>query len=159
MVKKNLILILILFLGLSCKISSVFPEESNDSLEIQKVINNYLDGFANQDANYSMEQISPNYYNIRDGEIFDYEKMKSIQEDNINKFYKSHTNYRHSDVNISNLVVDGDKATLDLEFKWRALNLNTSEEEESAERRMVALAKEGNSWKIIKIRTVEAGVN
>lgn len=159
MIKRNLVLILVLLLALSFKIIPGFTEETNDSLEIQKVVNNFLDGFANQDLNYLMEQISPNYFNILDGETFDYDKIKSIQENNIKQFYKNHTNYRHSDVNITNLVINGDKASLDLEFRWRALNLDTSNEEELMSKRIMALAKEDGLWKITKIRKVTTDAN
>lgn len=154
MIKRNLFLILVLLLALAFKSNPAFSEENNDSLEIQKVVNNYLDGFANQDLNFLMEQISPGYYSLRDGEAFDYEKIKSAQENFIKAFYKIHTNLRHWDVKITNLVISGDKATLDLEYKWKALNLDTSNDEEATRRRFLGLAKENGLWKIIQIKKI-----
>ena len=96
-----------------------------------------------------MNQISHNYSRVDEsGNTVDYAEFKS----NVENAVKVMANGSVSNLEISDLTVQGDKATLSMAYNFKALNLNNNEEKSSKITSVVNLAKEGESWKIVQIQ-------
>ncbi len=139
MKKWFLFLVLILIVGLSYRITPVLAESKEDATAIKKVIENYFKGFAERDLNLVMDQFSPNfsYLDRKTGEVRYYAYLKSSLEPYF-KFSKKNTSI--SDFKITNLNVQDNKATLEVEY---------NSETGVSVKQIFSLVKEGGSWKII----------
>jgi len=147
--KMILCLLLILSFGIFCGVTTLLAQDNADTTAIKQVIDNYLAGRAKSDLNLIMNQISHNYSRVDEsGNTVDYAEFKS----NVENAVKVMANGSVSNLEISDLTVQGDKATLSMAYNFKALNLNNNEEKSSKITSVVNLAKEGESWKIVQIQ-------
>jgi hypothetical protein len=150
--KYLLFLILILAVLISYKITPILAQEENDRLEIEKVIQSFFKSSFANDLESSMKDISHNYSDSMDGKFVDYEQFKLIQEKLLNNMSKKYVNYSFSDLKTDKLDIQGNKATLEIEFISYGFNLDTVRKESRIQKRFIAIEKENGSWKIIKMR-------
>lgn len=152
MYKINFIAIVSLLIFFSCKITTALPAETSDASEIQEVAKAYLDTFANRDFDGMMELISPNYYYAGDEGPVNYAQLRLNQKRRMDNIYKKGGDFSYSEVKISDPDIRGNIATVNVEFKLQALNLETLERAEAARSIFFTLAKEDGAWKIIQIK-------
>lgn len=146
---KKWILFLILFLvgQINYDTMSVLAETDKDSLAIKKVIENYCKGFAKRNLDLVMKQISAKYSSFdKEGNVVDYANLKSTLE----RRFKNLVNISISDLKITNLNVQDNKATLEMEYNIKGLNLDTDKDVNLKVKKSVSLVKEDSSWKIVQ---------
>lgn len=156
MKKWVLLLVLISIVQVGYRITSVLAQSHEETAikekaAIKEVIENYFRGVANRDINLIMQQISTNYSVLnREGETVDYAGFKSLAEKRIANLVNS----SYSDLKISNLNVQDNKATVKMEFNFKGFRLGTSNEIIAKRRALVSLVKEDGSWKIVQLRNM-----
>jgi len=82
----------------------------------------------------------------------DYAKFKLINKNMMDKVFEKYVDYSISDLKITKLDIQGDKATLEMEFAWRGYNLDAVRKENGIQKRFIALDRENGAWKIVKFR-------
>ncbi len=147
-----LLLILISAVSITYKIAPIFSQEENDPLEIQKVIQSFYERTSTNNLEFAMQNISHNYSDNVDGKFVDYEQFKLTLEKTLNTISKKYVNNSFSNLTIDKLDIQGDKATLEIEFIVSGFNLDTKREKSEIRKRFIALEKENGSWKITKIK-------
>ncbi len=131
--------------------ASVLAQDNKEYLEIKNVIENFIKSIARQDINSAMNSVSANYSYKRKNEIVDYARFKSIYEKHIASVSKKYIDRSITYLNIvTPPAIQGNKATLRIEYGWKGFNLDTLKEVNRKLRRSVSLAKEGGTWKITK---------
>lgn len=139
---------LILFLMLILVTSVVLAQENKDILEIKKVVESFLKSNNLGDIDSAMQSFSVNYSDIRGDKVEDYAKFRSILKNVIDNISKKYVDYSRSDLRILKSDIQGDKATLEIEYSWKGFNLDTLQEDRGKKKRQVSLRKENGSWKI-----------
>lgn len=139
---------------LSLNVVFSYAEEASQSAGIKKVIDNFLSCVPFKDLDCIMRQVSPDYYDKTGPVEVDYAQFKSDQTAMIENASKKYIDVTFNDVNISNLVIQDDKATLELKFTQKAYNTDTFRTESVAKRILVALEKKEGAWKITKFRRI-----
>ncbi len=143
----------ILFFALAVLIQASYAvvpilAQSSDEVEVRKVVDNYFEGISKGDVNSLMNQISTDYSgHDREGNVLDYAKVRPAMEENLKKFL----NISINDLKIANLDIQNNKATLEVEYNFRALNQDTAENMNIKIKRLITLVKENDSWKIVEI--------
>lgn len=139
------------------KIAPALAQENKETLEIKKVVENYLESFAQRDINSMMNKVSLNYSSKdKSGNIIDYNKFRSNLESRITKLLEQYINYSITGIEIIRSDVKDNKATLWVVYSWKRFNLNTAKEESRKTASSFSLAKEGDSWKITRSRRIGA---
>lgn len=145
MKKWILFSIFIFALQVTCKITPVLAESQKDTLAIEKVTGDYLSGIFNRDWDSVSELISANHSFIdREGKVYDFAGVKSIFE----KIAGSLRGMYISDLKISNLNIQDNKATLEASFNLNGFDVNRAVDVSSPCRRQVSLVKKDDSWKV-----------
>ncbi len=151
--KWILLLILISVVQIGCWVTPVLAQNKEDAA-IKKVIENYFKGVVDKNSDLIMQQISTKYSSKdRNGKAVDYSQLRSEATGRA----KRNTNVRGSDLTITNINVQNDKATLEMKYTLNILNKDTSKESTVKPEDIVSLVKEGGSWKIVKILPKSAG--
>lgn len=132
----------------------IYAQEGSQSPEIRKVIDDFLGCIPFKDLDCTMRQISADYSDKIDSVEIDYAKFKSDQAARIENASKKYIDITFSGINISNLVVKDDKATLELRFIQNAYNTDTFRTESITKRILVSLENKEGGWKITKFRRV-----
>jgi len=130
----------------------VCAQEGAQDAEIKKVIDNFLGCVPFKDLDCIMRQVSPDYYDKTGSFEIDYAKFKSDQAAMIERSSRKYIDITFSDINISNLVIKDDKATLELKYTQKAYNTDTFSTETIPKRISAALKKKEGEWKITKFR-------
>lgn len=151
--KKGLFAICLIIL-LSFDVIPVRAQETDSAAEIKKVINDFLGCTPLRSLECLMAQVSPDYYDKFGGEEIDYAKFKSYQEAMIENSSKKYIDIAFSDIGIFNLVIQDDKASLDLKFTEKTYNVDSFKTETTTKKISVALEKKEGVWKITKFRRV-----
>ncbi len=154
MKKWVLFLVLISIVQVSYSINPALAQTKEESA-IKQVIENHIKGIANEDLDLVMQQISTNYSAInrlrkKDYEKTDYNKFRSRMAEG----FKKVDNASISDVKITNINVQGVKATLVEEYNIKGYRVDTAKSLNVRVRTKVYLVKEGNSWKIVQLEPI-----
>lgn len=150
--KGILLLMFALVFGSSCfQIDSVSAETSKDILEVKHVLETYYKSFTKRDLDSMLRQLSRNYSEIKDGNVIDYAKCKTELEELMNTVFETYSEFAISDLEVLNSEIVDDKADVDILFNWRGLNRENLKQISGRLKRHIALAKEGNLWKITQV--------
>ena len=152
------LLLAFLAVQISYKIAPLLAQEGDDSLAIQNVIKTFYESSARSDLNSEVNQISPNFSAVVNGETLDYNKniifMKTMNErrDGETLDYSNY-NYKTTKLNIN-----GNSAVAEVDFDWQGVNRKTNQDVFGHLKRSLSLAKENGTWKItsIEVLTVKA---
>lgn len=148
MKKGILFLVLIVLIQASYAVVPI-SAQSSDEVEVRKVVDNYFEGVSKGDVSFIMDQISTEYSgHDKEGNVLDYAKVRPTMEENLKKFL----NISINDLEITNLDIQNNKATLEVEYNFRALNQDTAENVNIKIKRLITLVKENDSWKIVQIQ-------
>lgn len=141
-----LFLMIMLVFQISCKITPVLTQEDEVTVEIKKVLEGFLNGFALRELETTMKYVSVNYSDTADdGTVIDYAKYKAGTEKVMNNTFKRYIGYSYSDLKILKSDIQDNKATLEIEFSWKGYNFDTLKENSGKEKRSASLAKENGS--------------
>ncbi|MFH0935283.1 MAG: hypothetical protein V1828_00250 [Candidatus Omnitrophota bacterium] len=152
MIRRLLFLIIVPTLLIGYKITPVLAQDKKESLEIQKVVDNFYKSLALGDVESMMKHISANYYDEVNGEIVDYAQFKSTIENMLDTWFKQYTNFSINYLKITKLDIQGDKATLEVKSRWNGFNVDAARKESGSRKRFFALEKEDGLWKIARIK-------
>jgi len=124
--------------------------EVNESAEIKKVIEAFLQCSVRGDIECLMSYVSEKFTVTADGKTSDYNAFK-LRFENLfkNTIDRSFDNLKVIESNVSD-----DKATILVEYLAKAFNLKNSKDYEIARKVQYSLIKEGGSWKIIAVLTI-----
>lgn len=137
------------------KIAPALAQENKETLEIKKVVKNYLENLTQKDINSIMNKVSLNYSSEDDnGNIIDYNKLRPKLEDNTAKLLKIYADYSITGIETIKSDVKDNKATIWVVYSWKGFNLDTTKEESGKSKRLISLAKEGDSWKITSLKVI-----
>lgn len=143
-----LFLIFIMVCAIGYGTVPVLAQNEDDVSVIKKVVEDFVKAGDNHDIDLLMNQFSSGFSHIdAEGKIRDYNEYKSYMQGHLGTF----VNVSGGDLQISNLDIQDNKATLEMDNKFRALNLDTIKEMIIQVKAQVSLVKEGSSWKIIRI--------
>jgi len=150
--KRILLALLLIFAVHSAyHLAPAFSQETNDILEIKKVINDYLGSMAYQDVNLAKKHISPKFSATIGGQAINYENFDSFRNNLIERVHNNRINYSLGELDISKLEVRGNQADAEAAFSWKALSLNTLKEITGKRAIKFILSKEDNAWNIVSI--------
>jgi len=152
MKRRLSLLILISAALIICQISPILAQGMDDRAEIQKVVDDFFKSAVSRDLESLMKDVSANYFDIWQGVTLDYAKFKLINKNMMDKVFEKYVDYSISDLKITKLDIQGDKATLEMEFAWRGYNLDAVRKENGIQKRFIALDRENGAWKIVKFR-------
>lgn len=153
---KRLFLFIIFILAsqISYKATPVLAENKDETTAIRKLIEGHLGALARKDLNSMMSQISNKYSGLdKAGNTVDYAKLKS----NMKNSLRNIENISISDLKITNLNIQDDKATLEMEYIFRGFNSATAKDVSKRQKRAVSLVKEGGYWKIVNLKSITIG--
>jgi len=149
--RMALALLFIFAVHSACHLVPLFSQETSDSLEINKVITDYLNSMAFRETDLAKKHISPKFSATIGGQTINYENFEHFRNSLIEKIRKNRIDYSVAKLDIFNLEVGDNQATAEAVFSWKALNGDTLEEITGKRAMKFTLAKEKNSWKIISI--------
>jgi len=131
----------------------LLAQENTDSHGVKNTVLTFLN-LAREDINAALEMVSANYSDTREGNIIDYSKFKSELEERINFVSKKYVDFSEDAPQLSNLNIQDNKATLEIEFRWKGFDLDTLNSVSGIQKRQVTLAKENGIWKITRWRRI-----
>ena len=137
------------------KTAPVLAQHEKDNQDIKEVIENLLAAFSRWDLDSEMGYVSAQYSDTgADGKAVDYDKFKSMAKTLIDNARKKYIDYSISDLQIIKLDFNDqqNQATAEIEFQWKAFNLDLLKDESGKHVRTISLAKEADSWKIIRYK-------
>lgn len=118
-------------------------EESRD--EIKKVVEAYLQSFANRDIKSMMNQVSKNYSVKTKDDVIDYSKFFTAMENSLDNA----VDIKLSEIKITVVDVLSDKAVVSVEHKFKAFSLGKLDPIDKVVKLNLILAREDQSWKIV----------
>jgi hypothetical protein len=129
-------------------LSPALAEADDDAIKVKETVSKFLDNLASRDIDSAMQYISPNYSDTRDSDTINYDKLKSELKNNIDTFFKNHTDYSIIGIRFIDLNIQGNQTVVEVRYNWKAFNTDTLKEETGKRRRFVYLTKENNIWSI-----------
>ncbi|MDD5196390.1 MAG: hypothetical protein PHV92_01995 [Candidatus Omnitrophica bacterium] len=128
--------------------ASVSPvTEEKDSAEIKKLLETYFSCVTRQDLDCTMSFVSKEFSAASQDKILDYDSLKFYFED----VFKKTVNRSFSNLNVLELTVSGDKATILIEYNLKFFSLDLAREAKMPRMAQYSLIKEGGAWKIVSL--------
>jgi len=145
--KAILFFMLIMMTQINCRIAPALAETPDDESAVKNVIGNYLKSISECNVEFAVSQISNNY---SDSDGLTYEQFKFRLE----KLLEEVTNISITNIKISEPDIKDNKAMLEFKYNFE-VKRKTAESINSIHKRIVYLAKENGSWRIIKLERVK----
>ena len=125
-------------------------EQEKDSIEIKKVIEAFIDCGIRGDLAGAMSYASKEFSGVIGYSTLDYAGLKRYFE---NMFEKT-ADRSISNFNVLELSLEGNKATILVEYGTKAFNLKRAKDIEQLRKIKYGLIKEGGAWKIISTEPI-----
>lgn len=147
---KKLILFLLLTLAVlsGIKLVSVFAQKEKDREEITKIIEEVISSFVSQDLDGMMEHISSSYSHQRGNEVIDYNKFRTMMEEDFKQISKKFADVSCGKLRIIKFDLQDNKANLEIDFACKGFDLDELKEVEETQKKWVNLIKEDGIWRI-----------
>lgn len=147
---KTLVLFVVIVAALlNYGFTLVLGEEGREATAVKQVIKEYLDGFAKRDLDSMMKNISANYSALdANGDVIDYNEFKSRME----MVLKIFSGISNDNFKINKLNIRDNKAVMEIEFISKKSDLESNKRSVEKIGRVVYLAKEEGSWKIVRFQ-------
>ena len=142
--KLILFLALIFVLQVGYRVQAVLADDREENVLIENVLKDYFKSLTNRDLKSLMNQISVNY-SAGNGNV-DKAKFKF----GIEGFLKNFKNISISNLKLTKLNANGNKAHYEIDFNFKATDLSNNKRVSLKKRRLVSLAKEDGLWKIMR---------
>ena len=124
--------------------------QEKDSIEIKKVIEAFIDCGIRGDLAGAMSYASKEFSGVIGYSTLDYAGLKRYFE---NMFEKT-ADRSISNFNVLELSLEGNKATILVEYGMKAFNLKRAKDVEQLRKIKYGLIKEGGAWKIISTEPI-----
>ncbi|MBU0548693.1 MAG: nuclear transport factor 2 family protein [Candidatus Omnitrophica bacterium] len=145
-----IVLALTILVGYS--ISPALAQEKKEILEAKKVVDGYLQAFAQQDINSIMSKVSSDYSSKdKKGNQVDYAKLKANLENQIDIISKKYIDYSIARIQITESDIKDNHATIWIVYSWKRFDLVNTKEENGRTKKTFFLVKEDSSWKIVQV--------
>ncbi len=149
--KRPILFLLLVLLAaqFSCKIAPVLAQEQEEdnraaALEVVKA---FYESTEKGDYNSALQQISPNFSCVINGEKMDYNRHKAYLKDSLELNYKRFLRFSLYNVRV-NLEGSGDSAIAEVDFYWKGYDSIALVDKTGYRKRVAHLAKENGVWKI-----------
>ena len=149
MKKMILFLACVLIFSMSNNVSFSAGED-NDAVEIKRTVEAFATDISGLDTNSAMKFVSANYSDQKDKETIGYAELKAGMEKLAGTVSKRYIDTAIDSLRLNNLNVQGDRATVDIEYNTKGFNLDTLKEDITKIRRKASLAKENGVWMITR---------
>jgi RNA recognition motif-containing protein len=141
MKKMILFLAFVLIFSMANNISFSAADD-NDAIEVRSVVEEFVKNLSILDTDSAMKLVSANYSDVRDNKTIDYAQFKTGMEKQSSFISKQYVDLSISSLQLNNLSIQGNLATVDIEYSLKGYNLNTLQGEIKKFSRSASLAKE-----------------
>lgn len=136
-----------LMLQFCCGIDAAGAQENEDYLKIENTVKSFIRDSYFSDINSIMQYISP-HYSYGKELAAGYAKFKAGMERFKTIFFSLYSNISVDNIQLLSLNIQGNKATVEVEWVFKGFNLNSLEEDILDVKRFCSLIKESGVWKI-----------
>ncbi|MFA5350251.1 MAG: hypothetical protein WC357_02835 [Candidatus Omnitrophota bacterium] len=143
-------IIILVFILLAGGTKSSAAAQEKDSIEIKKVIAAFLDCGTRGDLDGTMSYVSKEFSGVLGYGTLDYAGLRRHFENVI----KGTADRSISNLNVLELNLEGNKATIVVEYGAKAFNLKRSKDIEQLRKMKFVLVKEGDAWKIVSTEPI-----
>ena len=150
MKKVVIVLMFIALFQITCmKVTIVSAQTDQDTWDIQKVIKEFIESAEYFDFDSAIQLVSPNYYSSS-SRSKNYNAFRTTLQRGLGYAKESTIDVLVSEIQFKNLVIQDGKASVDVEYAYKAYDLDTLKEISKEIKRNVGLAKEDGVWRITR---------